>query len=368
MRQLCLALPLALAGFAASFAQSAMPGPEEQLDRFAQTVIETGDAPGISLAAYDGARVFIATRGEVERGGAPVTPDTRFLSASLGKTFTAVIAAQLVIEGVLDLDAPVAPWLADSPGFARLDNADRITLRQLLNHSAGVPDYLESWRFHSARGGDGLLPEDLLEFVSGSEGEPGAHFSYSDTHFIIAGLVLEAASGETYADLVRTRIIEPLQLTQTESLIGQEFDGLAVGYRRGMFGSKASGTPGSLDNNLDYEWAGGGLVTTPADLARFYYALGTERFAAERALMTASPNVLNAEARIGYGLGIYLRLFAEDDFRLFHGGDFAGFRSAAVYDSRTGLAIILQGNQKDLEAPDLLLEFNAALVALMTPE
>ena len=358
-------------GAAQGAAQQGEVTRQTRLETFVDTAHASSDATAVSAAMFDGETLLRQATGQVERRGAAADETTRFLSASVGKTVTALIAAQLVNEGVLDLDAPVSPWLSDVPVWREVAQADQITLRHLLNHSAGIPDYLENWRFHTARGGrreQGFQPAELIDYITGTEaqGVPGAHYAYSDTHYIVVGLVLEAATGETYADLVRTRVIEPVGMVDTESLVGRTYDRLAVGYDRGTFGARATGEPGELNANLAWEWAGGGLVTTPADLARFYHALGSEQFAAERALMIAEPNMLNAELRIGYGLGVFVRIYEDEAYRLFHGGDFAGHRSAAIYDSRTGLALAVQGNHKRLEAPDLLLEFNEDLVRALS--
>jgi D-alanyl-D-alanine carboxypeptidase len=326
--------------------------------------------PGASIALVDAdAAVLSATAGYAERDGGSITPETRFLAGSIGKTFAALVTAQLALEGELDLDAPISSWLADRPWFERLRNGDRITLRQLLNHSAGVPDYLESPRFYIARfgrGERGFTPDEIIRYVANASptGEPGEHYAYSDTHYILVGLILETVTGARYADLVRERVIEPLDLTSTQVLEGRTFENLAVGHDPGPFGSL---TPmsrnGRLKLNYDFEWAAGGLVSTPTDLARFYWALGGDELAAERAVMLANANPINLERQIYYGLGVFVTRYPGDQYRLFHGGGFAGYRSAVVFDTRTGHAIALQGNSKHFEAPDVLLELNADMVA-----
>jgi D-alanyl-D-alanine carboxypeptidase len=327
--------------------------------------------PGASIAligAEDTPLIETATAGTVERNGDPVTSETRFLAGSIGKTFASLITTQLHLEGRLDLDAPISTWLADRPWFDRLRNGDQITLRQLLNHSAGVPDYLESARFYFARfgrGERGFTPDEIITYVAadGPSGEPGAHYSYSDTHYILVGLILEEATGERYADLVRQRVIEPLGLTNTQVLEGRTFENLATGHDPGPFGTLTpTAREGRLKLNYNFEWAAGGIVSTPTDLARFYWALGGDELAAERSVMMANANPINPDHQIYYGLGVFVRLYPDDNFRLFHGGSFAGYRSAVVYDTRTGYAIALQGNSKAFEAPDVLLELNASLV------
>jgi D-alanyl-D-alanine carboxypeptidase len=322
--------------------------------------VETGPAPGLSIAAQlpGGDRVDTQAGLADPRTGASVDAQTRFLSGSTGKTIVALVAVQLAGEGRLDLDAPISTWLSDRPWWPRLRNRDTLTLAMLLNHSAGVPDYLEDLDFVLAgltRGERGYTPDELVGFVAGDRAdiEPGAGFSYSDTDYILVGLIIEAATGERFYDLAMDRIVTPLGLAATEPLQGRHFDGLATGHRRGWFGRRATARAGTLTHNLDHEWTGGGWVTTPADLATLFRALGDGgRFAAEGAIMRRRLNPFDETGTRGYGFGLYVRNNPDGSYRIAHGGDFGGYRSAALYDSGLDIALAVQGNAKAFEAPD----------------
>ena len=325
----------------------------------AAAAIADDPAPGISVTVLlpSGHRID-ATAGLADRvSHTVVSRDTRFLSGSIGKSVTGLIAAELASEGVIDLDAPISTWLSGQPFWPDLPNAEAITLRMLLNHTAGVPDYLEDPGFFLSgflRGGRGYTPAELVGFVADEApiNTPGTAFSYSDTHYILIGLILEAATGQDYHSLVRERVIEPLGLTDTEVLSGRDHDRLASGHVRGVFGLSATARNHRLNHNLDHEWAAGGLVTTPGDLARFYAALGSGELSAPGAQMRANAFVVDAERGSSYGLGLYVRTYEDGAFRIAHGGDFGGYRSAAVYDSQTGITIAVQANGKSFEAPD----------------
>ncbi len=356
----CLAVAPAEADDPASLASSRM-----------NAAIEDGQPPGLSvtLQQADGSRIDLHAGLADPRENLPVGSDTRFLSGSVGKTITALVAVQLAEAGTLDLDAPVSTWLSGRDWWDRLVNADALTLRMLLNHSAGVPDYLEDLDFFLAgliRGNRGYSPDELVGFVAGdaAEGEPGAHFSYSDTDYILVGLIIEAATGETFYDLARRLVVEPLDMASTEPLQGRTFDHLAAGHTRGLFGRQATARRGTLKSNLDHEWTGGGWITTPGDLVTLYRALGDEgRFAAEGAIMRASLNPFDEAGTRGYGLGIYVRYGEDGSYRISHGGDFGGYRSAAIHDSRTGLTLAVQGNDKEFEAPDFAFALFEGLTA-----
>jgi len=328
------------------------------------TAVADGLAPGLSasLLLPDGTHIDHQAGSVDRRGTAPIEPETRFLSGSVGKTITALVAVQLAQDGVLDLDAPVEAWLSEHDWWPRLANHEGMTLRHLLNHSAGVPDYLEDIDFFLAgltRGDRSFTPDDTIGFVAGdnAEGPLGRHFSYSDTDYILVGLVIEAATGEAFYDLAQRRVIAPLGLAQTEPLRGRDFARLADGHRRGWFGRSPTARDGRLRRNLDHEWTAGGWVTAPQDLATLYRALGAGgMFEAEGQTMRADYNPFEPGGSAGYGLGIYVRVTGEGSYRISHGGDFGGYRSAVLHDSATGLTLATQANSKDFEAPDFNFE------------
>jgi D-alanyl-D-alanine carboxypeptidase len=350
----------------AAYAQS---DPETVLRTRIDAAIADELAPGLSasLLLPDGTRLDHQAGLADRRHNAPVEPETRFLSGSVGKTITALVAVQLAEEGVLDLDAPVETWLSGRDWWPALANHDGMTLRHLLNHSAGVPDYLEDLDFFLAgltRGQRGFTPDETIGFVAGdsAEGPLGQHFSYSDTDYILVGLVIEAATGETFYALAQDRIIAPLGLSRTEPLRGRDFAGLANGHRRGWFGLAPTARDGRLSQNLDHEWTAGGWVTTPQDLVTLYRALGAGgMFEAEGRIMRADYNAFEPGGPSGYGLGIYVRVTGEGHYRIAHGGDFGGYRSAVLHDSATGLTVASQANAKPFEAPGFNYELWQAL-------
>src|SRR4051794_17131620 len=146
-------------------------------------------------------------------------PSSRMLSGSTGKTFVAATALALAQEGVLRLDDPVKVWLSDRPWFSRLPNHDRITLRQLLTHSSGVPDhvYMKSFAADVAKTwklpGQQHPPEALIAYVLDAPPlfEPGKGYHYSDTGYLLVGLIIEKASGHSYYSEVERRFLTPLR-------------------------------------------------------------------------------------------------------------------------------------------------------------
>ena len=169
-------------------------------------------------------------------------PESRILSGSIGKSFVAAVVLALANDGKLSLDEKISRWLGHEDWFERLENADQFTLRMLLTHSSGLPDYLGDDDFFSAitplfkevekNANIYFSPRQLVGFRLDKSNAfaPGQGFLYSDINYILAGLVIEQVAGRSYYDELRSRFLEPLRLDQTDPAIGLEFPGLAAGY------------------------------------------------------------------------------------------------------------------------------------------
>ena len=201
------------------------------------------------------------------------------LAASIEKTFVAATVLALEGEGLLGRQDLIATQLGDRPWLDRLPNHDTITIGDLLRHSSGLPDHvhLETFAAETAArvgtGQDALSPEAAIGFVLDQEPlfDAGTGWAYSDTGYLLLGLIVEAVTGRTYYDLVQERFLGPLGLTQTAPSNARMLPGLAVGYTvesnpfelpaRTMDGA------GRLLWDSAVEWTGGGLVSTSQDLA-----------------------------------------------------------------------------------------------------
>ena len=169
--------------------------------------------------------------------------DARMITGSVGKTWVAATALRLAREGVLDLDVPLSTYLGDKSWYSRLPNGETITLRHCLRHEAGVPDHITGERFTTevsamVSGDDPDFTfehEYLLSFIFDLDPvhAPGEDWSYTDTHYFLVGLAIEAATGRRYDDLLRERLLEPLGLDDTDPTDRRVLPGLVNGQRRG---------------------------------------------------------------------------------------------------------------------------------------
>lgn len=326
------------------------------------TVLTRSGAPGMTAAFVraDG-HVLTFASGLSDRAlGRAMRPDTRMFAGSIGKMFVAAAAMSLVQDGVLDLDAQVSRWLGTDTEFARLPNYDRITVRMLLNHTSGLPDYVYNdafWAVARARMAEGsfaFAPEELVAFGFDAEAlsEPGAAFHYTDLGYILLGLVIERAANTSYYALLEDRFIYPLDLGGTSPSVGSIFNGLSQGYL-GRDNPLLGEYETTLENGVfridaRSEWTGGGLVSTSRDLAVWIKALfeGRTRLGGDYAHAMIDRTV---ELRAGerYGLGVYV--YDTEFGPLYsHGGWFMGYRSYTAYWPNCGVSAALQVNAEQL--------------------
>ncbi|MCG8923225.1 serine hydrolase [Lentzea sp. CC55] len=300
--------------------------------------------PGALAAVRDRhgrTRHYTAGTGDLRTGEqVPVNGRVRIGSAS--KMFASVVVLQLVGEGRLELDASIEKYV---PGLVRAKGVDasKITVRQLLQHNSGLPDYTETM---FAPLGDFfpyrhvyLEPRELLDLANAREdGEPsGGGWSYSNTNYVLAGLIAQRVTGRPFNELVTTRVIERLGLRDTYAPeVGeQDIRGRhPQGYQRNPT-TKELFDFTRMDPS--WGWAAGQLVSTPGDINTFLRALldGKLLEPAQLAQMrTTIPT--DPESGQGYGLGIFSMPLSCGKVAWGHGGDIPGYSTlnAATDDGR----------------------------------
>lgn len=273
----------------------------------------------------------------------PMHDDARFMAASIGKTIVAAVAVRLIKEGKLGLDDKVSDWLGEREGFDRIPNARDITLRHLLSHSAGIPDhvyteeFLSDWRAN-ADTDNVISPWSLVEYIFDKEPlfKAGAEYAYTDTGYILLGLVIEKASGRSFYDLAQDYFLTPLHLEGTTPAISREVPGLVQAYAGANAAGDEPTTTLDKDGLLRWqpatEWTGGGFISQPRDLAIWVKA----HFSGRSMQHDYLDEVLNGapqEAKdngTNYGLGVS-RIESPYGPMYGHGGWVPGYRSAAFY-------------------------------------
>ncbi|WP_305786280.1 serine hydrolase domain-containing protein [Symbioplanes lichenis] len=271
---------------------------------------------GVQGLARTGGTVVTARAGVRDlRTGQPVPVDGYFRMGSNTKTFVAVVALQLVGEGKLSLDDTVERWL---PGVVTGNGNDgrTITVRNLLQHTSGIADYtgdlvgLSSYENYLAHRLDHHDAADLVALAMRHEPgfAAGTHWSYSNTNYILAGMIIEKVTGRPWATEVSARILRPLGLRETSMPGDVPFlpGPHARGYQQWEPGGELTDV---TVFNPTVAGASGGMVTTPSDLARFWQALQRGRLLQPQQMAQMHDTVLAETVQdevpgARYGLGI----------------------------------------------------------------
>ncbi|MFO0848488.1 MAG: serine hydrolase domain-containing protein [Gemmataceae bacterium] len=313
--------------------------------------------PGASVAvAFADGRTLAATTGFADPDAkTPLTPADRILAGSVGKTFVSAVLLQLVEEGKVGLDDKLSKWLGEEAWFARLPNGGDLTVRHCLHHATGLPEYFEGKGFETAIKADPdreWKPAELLAYVLDVKPlfAAGKGWAYADTNYILVGMVAEKATGKPlFAEVVR-RLVEPLKLDRTVPSDRRVIPDLAVGYagpRNPLGPAGRTIVGGKLLTNPQFEWAGGGLASTPTDLARWAKAVYEGKaFRKPETLTLLLTGVDSAGGRGGakgsqYGLGVMIR---ESPWgpSYGHGGWYPGYRTEVEYFPKHKTAIAVQ--------------------------
>jgi D-alanyl-D-alanine carboxypeptidase len=304
MRALTLA---AVATAALVVAGAGGAGSHRDSIRLALEAVVAEGSPGAIVLVDDGAGRREAASGlAVLKERVPVRVGDRFRSASITKTFVAVVVLQLVAGGRLRLEDTVERWL---PGL--VPDGDRVTVRDLLSHRSGLADYASDealLRRTVTRPQRRWRPRELLEvaFAAGEVAPPGRRFAYASTNYILLGLVVERVTGTTLASQLRRRILVPLALRDTSftpggRIPGRHVHGYAPSVHDGIVASLATARDRSTAS-ASWAWAAGALVSSAPDLSRFLGALLEGRLLPARLLRLMRPA---PGARYGLGLAAF---------------------------------------------------------------
>lgn len=307
------------------------------VDDLIRRAIEQQRIPGLAL--------IVVRDGEVVKRQAygfanletkePVRTDSVFETGSIGKSFTAIVTMQLVHEGKLSLDDPVAKRFPSAPEAWK-----GITIRHLLSHQSGLPEYVvlpglglvdeyskEQWL-------QGVLPLPL-DFA------PGRMFQYSNTNFALLGYILESVTGKPYGDLVTERVFLRAGMADTHFMgKRRDHERLAPGYMVNAAGQLETG----LRTTTSGSGADGMFLSTCADLAKFAQAVQSGKLLPNSLVKRMhTPATTAAGHRALYGLGFFVRTANGKRF-VSHGGNSVGYSASVAMFPDSGLTVALMCN------------------------
>jgi CubicO group peptidase (beta-lactamase class C family) len=342
-----LAAPLLLGAASPASAQPAPPAPPTtgQLAAYVRQFAQAGRFSGTVLVADQGQVLLAQGYGLADQHRREAnTPATRFRIGSLSKQFTAVLVLQLVEQGQLKLDGPVADYLPDYP----LPAGRQITLHQLLSHTAGLPDFTRLPAFAELARQPRTPAQLVASFAQEPlEFTPGTRFAYSNSGYVLLGAILERVTGQPYSQLLRERITRPLRLMATSyDLELPTGPGRATGYGNGSDSLTAAF---ALHPTLAY--AAGGITSTAPDLYRWSQALEGNKL-----LSAASRERLFAPVRNHYAYGwlaLTTALGADSVQTQEHNGAINGFTALLVRVPQRRQCLVLLDNHADPTLPEL---------------
>lgn len=348
---------------------------QERLEAF----LADGHVPGLSAGIACGSERLALAAGLRQRGRSEaLEPSDLLCAGSTGKTFVAAVVLQLVQEGKLGLADLAGERLGQEQWFERLPNASELTVENLLLHRSGLPRYEfqpEFLRDLVAAPDRVWRPADLLAYVLDHAPEVAADqgFAYADTNYIVLGMLVESVTGATLYEEVQRRLLGPLELAHVRPQDGRRIPGLVQGHAGAH---DPLGFPelvmedGLFFANPQFEWAGGGFVSSGGDLARWALALyGGNVLASElRARMVQGKPAPELGRGVAYGLGAIVWDTPHGP-AWGHEGFFPGYMSCMRYWPRSGVAVAVQVNTsdfKDLAQP--LGRLCESLLAAVLPE
>jgi len=276
----------------------------------------------------------------ISHSGVPITSDMEFGIASNTKLFTGVLLLKLAQNNLLQLDDSLHQYL---PEMANISSD--ITIRQLLNHTSGVFDVstIEGYSDSILSNPNRIFtPQELLTWAESPLFAPGTDWSYSNTNYLLAGLIAESVTGQSYGQLLRDSILNPLQLDSTFlDVYDSVLNVIAHPWQAGVDNSLV---PRKALNSA--AWAAGGMYSTAGEMAQWYRALMNGEVIEPESLNEMTTFVGSEN----YGIGISEAIVAGRNVWLHGGAIWGGYNSTMMYDPLSGAVIAVLINQLPAQA------------------
>ncbi len=315
----------------------------EKIDSFVREKMKSKNIPGLSLAVVREGKIVLAKgygMANLELS-TPANEKTCFLLYSITKSFTAMATMMLVEEGKISLEDPISKYLKDLPAIW-----NRVTIRQLLNHTSGI----KNWGELPFKPGDttrDYTQAEIIKMVAAFplDFPPGERWAYNETGYSLLGMLIEKVSGKTYEQFLRERIFAPLGMRDTRLDNSAEIiPNRADGYTWHNNGFRNAERP-----NPTLSFSIGGLISTVLDLAKWDAALYTEKLLKKSTLeqMWTNTKLNNGQIVSDYGLGFNLTPFRGHK-RVGHSGGHTGFATTITrfVDDKVTVIVLTNADQE----------------------
>ena len=317
------------------------------------------DMPGCAvLISWDGKILLKKGYGMADlEHGIPNTATTVFYAGSVSKQFVASCILLLAEEGRIDMDAGIHDYLSDFPSYG-----GGITIRHLVHHTSGIKDYFDIFEAQKINYLNEITVEEVYELIKSEPRlhfDPGSRHKYSNSGYLILGMLIKEASGLSLAEYARSRFFDPLGMFSTDFLDdnGKLVYNRACGYRLNL--------NDEVENMImRFDLVGsGGLYTTVEDLYRWDQNLLDHRIGTDQFFTTlVEPGTLNDGSKTDYAFALRVGSFQGHQV-IGHSGSLGGYRAHYMQFPRLKLSIIILGNRADLKPAELANEIASILLA-----
>ncbi len=319
-----------------------------RVDSLAAAFIAEPQAPGMSIAVIRGGHDTLVFKGyglsDIEAGVA-ATPASVYRIGSITKQFTSAAVMRLVERGAVHLDDSIATYLPQLPAPWR-----RVTVRQLLNHTSGIPSYTDLGEGWVRRWGEEMPPDTLVALTAHRPMDfaPGTKWKYDNTGYILLGMLIEKVSGRPYAAYIDSTLFRPLGLTGTSYC----YTAPIIPHRAQGYARSGHTYVNAPYLNMSQPFSAGALCSTVGDLARWNRALATGQVVTAASYrQMRSPEGAAVGDHYGFGLVQYT---LNGHAMIAHGGGINGFISYNVYLPDDSLSVTVLTNAAPSN-PDVLL-------------
>lgn len=329
---------------------------EEKLKSELEKIRQELDIPGINLAIVTPDKNIAVSVGYSDKENKIImNPEDVMFSGSTGKTFCAAIILQLIDEGKLGVDDQISKYFGQEEWFDKIPNAHDVTIRMLLNHTSGIPRYVfddSVWKTVQENPDKTWTGVERLAYIFDAKPvhEAGKGWAYSDTNYIILGMLIEKLTENDYYSELSNRILKPYELTKTYPGNSREIPGLVTGYtgyteifhlpEKVLLGN------GKFAFNPQMEFTGGGIACTASDLAKWgkiYYSGKLFSDKSLQMLRTDSGFKTSLADNAGYGFAAFI-WNDNDQISYGHTGMFPGYVTIVEYIPALNICLAMQWN------------------------
>lgn len=324
---------------------------------------ENGDVGLQATVIYpDGSRWSGFSGFADKKNSCPMSSDHHMFVGSITKLFTASMVMKQAELGIISLDEPISQWV-DIP------NGDQITIRMLLNHTSGLPSYTESLPFllkYIGTPDKNWHPEELVNVVRNEplKFAPGTQHEYSNSNYLILGLILENATQKSYSSLAQ----ETIEVVGLENTFARNFPKgipIANGYDQSIFHLGIRNLTGMRTSLVSGAFAAGDVLSTSSDVAEFVHALFSEQIISNASLSEMTSGIIAPDVdvpeQLEYGLGLR-KLQINNEFFIGHTGTIPGYSGIAMHNREGGYTIVILSNRSIIEQTKLFSELHQTFI------